>query len=96
MGGAVVSPGVNHHVGIDGDSRCPRAAIPNFYATLLASIVNRHGSERLWFATAASVRMALSHYDVNKQASSAEMRAYACGQCHVEYSVRIVHASATV
>jgi len=40
--------------------------------------------------------MALSHYDVNKPASSAEMRAYACGQCHVEYSVRIVHASATV
>jgi nitrite reductase (cytochrome c-552) len=24
-------------------------------------------------------------YDVNKQASSAEMRAYVCGQCHVEY-----------
>jgi nitrite reductase (cytochrome c-552) len=24
-------------------------------------------------------------YDVNKQASTAEMRAYVCGQCHVEY-----------
>ena len=24
-------------------------------------------------------------YDVNKQATSAEMRAYVCGQCHVEY-----------
>ena len=40
--------------------------------------------------------LGVKDYDVNKQASSAEMRAYACGQCHVEYSVRIVHASATV
>jgi nitrite reductase (cytochrome c-552) len=27
----------------------------------------------------------LQHYDVNKQATRQEMRAYVCGQCHVEY-----------
>jgi nitrite reductase (cytochrome c-552) len=27
----------------------------------------------------------VQNYDVNKQATSAEMRAYVCGQCHVEY-----------
>ena len=29
--------------------------------------------------------LGVKDYDVNKQASSAEMRAYVCGQCHVEY-----------
>lgn len=27
----------------------------------------------------------VANYDVNKQASAAEMRAFVCGQCHVEY-----------
>jgi nitrite reductase (cytochrome c-552) len=29
--------------------------------------------------------LGVKDYDVNKQASTAEMRAYVCGQCHVEY-----------
>ncbi|HET6264999.1 MAG TPA: ammonia-forming cytochrome c nitrite reductase subunit c552 [Usitatibacter sp.] len=29
--------------------------------------------------------LGVKDYDVNKQASGAEMRAYVCGQCHVEY-----------
>jgi len=29
--------------------------------------------------------LGVKNYDVNKQASTAEMRAYVCGQCHVEY-----------
>jgi len=29
--------------------------------------------------------LGVKDYDVNKHASSAEMRAYVCGQCHVEY-----------
>ena len=39
-------------------------------------------------ALLSKLQSGVADYDVNKQATPAEMRAYVCGQCHVEYYFR--------